>query len=261
MGFAQVLELAGKYTLARILERDDFTNRFRDNQPIAMQELFYPLMQGYDSVALNADIEVGGSAQTFNLLVGRPSAQLRAGSPVRLSLSLRPALTCREDEQVTGNYIGRAEPADIMYEKCMKVPDSLLGDYFRLTPGLPCEEYAELIGSDIRRAHLLYAETITGMYHDRASADKAKARYLSVAIGGIPENIEERVFPALLRCGTRFDGGLANQASEEEAISGMAALRSTGIKAADPAVLITVGKHRAEKRQIAFVSVVRKSYN
>ncbi|NLO48040.1 MAG: tyrosine--tRNA ligase [Clostridiales bacterium] len=241
MGFADVLKLAGKYTLARILERDDFADRFQDNQPIVMQELFYPLMQGYDSVALRADIEVGGSDQTFNLLVGRELQRDYGQQPQEvITFPLLPGLDGTEKmSKSLGNYIGIDEPADIMFEKCMRVPDALLGDYFRLTTNLSDTEYSALLSLDIRKAHLLYAETVTGMYHDKASSEHARQRYQSVARGGIPEDIETLAFPSgqypLWKL--VYMAGLAKTGSEARRLILEGGISLDGGKVTDPAVM------------------------
>ena len=162
MKFGDVLSLAGKYTLARILERDDFAKRYAENAPIGLHEIFYPLMQGYDSVAVKADIEVGGNDQTFNLLVGRELQRDYGQQPQEvITFPLLPGLDGVEKmSKSLGNYIGIDEPADVMFEKCMKVPDALLKTYFDLTTDLPESEYAGLIESDIRAALFLYAPNL-----------------------------------------------------------------------------------------------------
>ena len=193
MDFADVLKLAGKYTLARILERDDFSKRFSGNQPIGMHELFYPLMQGYDSVALHADVEVGGTDQTFNLLVGRELQKDYGQEPQEvITFPLLPGLDGVEKmSKSLDNYIGIDEPPGIMFEKCMKVPDTILADYFRLTTDIPQAEYAAIIESDIRQAHFAYAREIVKMYHGESAVEEAQQRYLSIASGKAPENMKE----------------------------------------------------------------------
>lgn len=217
MNFEDVLSLAGKYTLARILERDDFAKRYAANQPIGMHEMFYPLMQGYDSVALDADIEIGGNDQTFNLLVGRELQRDYGQTPQEvITFPLLPGLDGVEKmSKSLDNYIGIDEAPEIMYEKCMKVPDKLLLTYFRLTSDLAESEYAELIEKDIMAAHRLYAETIVRMYHGAEAVTAAAERYKSVAGGGVPENIESLTCPV----GTRAidvlrESGLAPSCSE-----------------------------------------------
>ena len=192
LNFADVLKLAGKYTLARIMERDDFTNRFSTNQPIGLHELFYPLMQGYDSVALNADIEVGGTDQTFNLLVGRELQKDYGKKPQEvITFPLLPGLDGIEKmSKSLDNYIGIDEPAEIIFEKCMKVPDSVLPDYFRLTTDMQEEEYNHILSQDMRQAHFIYAREIVKMYHGVNSTLQAEKRYLAIASGQAPEDMK-----------------------------------------------------------------------
>ncbi len=198
LNFADVLHLCGQYTVARILERDDFAARLSDGRAIGMHELLYPLMQGYDSVALGCDIEVGGTDQTFNLLVGRELQKSYGQRPQEvITFPLLKGLDGVEKmSKSLDNYIGIDEPADTMFEKCMKVKDSLLGDYFRLTSDLSEDAYLPLITSDIRAAHIKYAMTITTMYHDPEKAKQAKTRYLRVAAGEAPVSIPEHALPA-----------------------------------------------------------------
>jgi len=192
MNFEEVLRLAGKYTLARIMERDDFAKRYTENTAIGLHELLYPLMQGYDSVALNADIEVGGSDQTFNLLVGRELQRDYGQIPQEvITFPLLIGLDGVEKmSKSLDNYIGISEPAAIMFEKGMKVPDTLLADYFRLTTDLPQQQWEELIKTDIRAAHFAYAREIVRLYHSAADSAVAEERYRNVAGGGVPDSME-----------------------------------------------------------------------
>jgi len=193
MNFEQVIKLTSKYTLARILERDDFKKRYEENLPISLHELLYPLVQGYDSVAIRADIEVGGTDQTFNLLVGRTLQQSFGQTPQ--AVITYPLLTGLDGVQKMSksldNFIGISEPADIMFEKCMKIPDELLYEYFVLTTDTPEDEARWLLQKDVRQAHFTYAEIIATMYHDTEKAKTAKRRYNEVAKGGVPQQIRE----------------------------------------------------------------------
>lgn len=192
MNFSDVLALAGKYTLARIMERDDFSNRYEANQPIGIHELLYPLMQGYDSVALGADIEVGGTDQTFNLLVGRElQKDYGQESQVVITFPLLPGLDGVEKmSKSLDNYIGINEPADIIFKKCMKVPDGILADYYRLTTDIPENKYAHMIADDIREAHFVYAREIVRLYHGACALAQAQQRYLSIASGNAPDSMD-----------------------------------------------------------------------
>lgn len=192
MNFNDILELTGKYTVARILERDDFANRFKNNIPIGIHEFLYPLMQGYDSVALNADLEIGGTDQTFNLLVGR-ELQKDYGQESQdvIVLPLLVGLDGKEKmSKSLENYIGIDEPANIMYEKAMKIPDNILFDYFKLTTDVNLESVKKLMDEDIILAHKKYAEEIIKMYHGEEYIQEAEERYNTVAKGGIPDDVE-----------------------------------------------------------------------
>lgn len=191
MTFADVLNLAGKYTLARIMERDDFAKRYNENLTIGLHEIFYPLMQGYDSVALHADIEVGGTDQTFNLLVGRELQRDYGQAPQEvITFPLLPGLDGVEKmSKSLDNYIGIDESSDVMFEKCMKVPDDLLEDYFRLTTDMNEDDYIDILHKDIRQAHFVYAREIVTMYHSKEASQKAEVRYNQVAKGDIPTNV------------------------------------------------------------------------
>ena len=218
MNFADVLHLCGQYTVARILERDDFAARLRENRAIGMHELLYPLMQGYDSVALHCDIEVGGTDQTFNLLVGRELQRSYGQAPQEvITFPLLPGLDGVEKmSKSLDNYIGIDEPAESMFEKCMRVPDAILGDYFRLTTDIGEDVFLPLMASDIRAAHVLYATTITALYHDAEKADQANARYKNVASGAAPDSVPEVTLPIgpLLLTKALVLAGLAASLSE-----------------------------------------------
>ena len=192
MNFNDVLELTGKYTVARILERDDFANRFKNNIPIGIHEFMYPLMQGYDSVALKADLEIGGTDQTFNLLVGRElQKDYGQDSQDVIVLPLLVGLDGKEKmSKSLDNYIGIDEPANVMYEKSMRIPDDILFEYFKLTTDVSLKEATKLINEDIIQAHKRYAEEIIRMYHGEEYIKEAEERYNTVAKGGIPDDIE-----------------------------------------------------------------------
>lgn len=196
LNFADVLSLTAKYTLARILERDDFAGRFANNQAIGLHELLYPLMQGYDSVALEADIEVGGTDQTFNLLVGRALQKDYGQEPQEvITFPLLPGLDGKEKmSKSLDNYIGIDEPAATMFEKCMRVPDEVLPEYFRLTTDLPLEQVAEVMNCDMHEAHRVYSLEIVRLYHGEKAAKEAERHYDDVAKGAVPNEIPELLF-------------------------------------------------------------------
>ena len=196
MTFEDVIKLAGKYTVARIMERDDFKNRFENNLPLSMHELLYPLMQGYDSVALNADIEIGGTDQTFNLLVGRElQKDYDQESQVVMTFPLLVGLDGKEKmSKSLDNYIGISEEPFSKLEKSMKIPDDVLRQYFELATDLPMEEINEIMNGDIREAHFRFAKELLKMYDDVSEFESLKEKYLNIAKGGIPDDVETMEF-------------------------------------------------------------------
>ena len=178
MSFEDVIKLTGKYTVARILERDDFKNRFSNNIPIGIHEFLYPLMQGYDSVALHADIEIGGTDQTFNLLVGRELQRDYDQEPQDvMCFPLLVGLDGKEKmSKSLGNYIGVDESPEKMYEKAMRISDDVLLDYFKLTTDLDMKDVENWMNEDILLAHRKYAEEIIKMYHGEEFINQAEER-------------------------------------------------------------------------------------
>jgi len=193
MNFEDVIKLASKYTVARILERDDFKNRFQNNLPLSMHELLYPLMQGYDSVELKADIEIGGTDQTFNLLVGRELQKDYGQEPqVVMTFPLLVGLDGKEKmSKSLDNYIGILDTPLEKIKKSMKIPDELLRQYFELTTDLSSEEINKIMNADIREAHFVFAKELIKMYDNVGEFDKVKEEYLKIASGNIPEDVEE----------------------------------------------------------------------
>ena len=192
MDFKDVLKLAGKYTVARLLERDDFNNRFTNKMPIGVHEFMYPLMQGYDSVAIKADIEIGGTDQTFNLLVGRELQRDYGQTPQDVIVfPLLIGLDGKEKmSKSLDNYIGIDEEPSIMFEKTMRIPDECLEDYFRLTTDINSDIYKNWINEDIVNAHKEYAKEIIKMYHGKEFIEPAINKYESKASNSITDNID-----------------------------------------------------------------------
>ena len=176
-----------------MLERDDFAKRLAEQKPIGVHEMFYPLMQGYDSVALNCDIEIGGTDQTFNVLVGRELQRDYNQTPQTvITFPLLVGLDGVEKmSKSLGNYIGISEDAETMFEKAMKIQDGVLETYFELTTDYDLDKAKDLIKNDIIEAHVEYAKTIVEMYHSKEDAVRAYERYKQVASGGVPTNVEE----------------------------------------------------------------------
>lgn len=193
MNFEDVIKLTSKYTVARIMERDDFKNRFENNLPLSMHELLYPLMQGYDSVHLKADIEIGGTDQTFNLLVGRElQKDYGQESQVVMTFPLLVGLDGKEKmSKSLDNYIGITESPLEKFKKSMKIPDNVLRQYFELATDLPTEEIDKIMREDIRQAHMEFAKELLRMYDNVDEFENVKKEYLKIAKGNIPENIQE----------------------------------------------------------------------
>ena len=192
MNFNDVIDIASKYTIAQLLERDDFKNRYQNNLPISVHELLYPLIQGYDSVQLKADIEIGGTDQTFNLLVGR-ELQKAYGQEKQVVITFPLLIGLDGKEKMSkslDNYIGIDESPEIMYEKSMKIPDNCLLEYFVLTTDINEKIAKEFIEKDIVEAHRIYAREIIKMYHGEKFIIEAENRYNALSKGLIPNNID-----------------------------------------------------------------------
>lgn len=199
LNFAEVIQLAATTTVARMLERDEFTKRFQAKEPIGVHEFFYPLMQAYDSVAIDADIELGGTDQTFNILMGR-TLQKSYGLEAQTAMFL-PILEgidgVEKMSKSLGNYIGVNEPAEVMFKKVMEVPDYLILKYFELAT----DEHPDTIdriredleqGKNPRDVKLMLAHIITTLYHGEEKTKQAKEFYHRVFCQkGIPDEMPE----------------------------------------------------------------------
>jgi tyrosyl-tRNA synthetase len=199
MDAAGLIELAAKHTVARMLERDDFNKRYAQGQPIAIHEFLYPLVQGYDSVAMKADVELGGTDQKFNLLVGR-QLQQAYGQPPQIVFTM-PLLEGLDGVQKMskslGNYVGITDPPGEMFGKLMSVSDDLMWRYFELLSFRPTgkidalrEAVAE--GKNPRDVKFELAREIVARFHDAAAAEAAKSEFVSrFRDGAMPEDMEE----------------------------------------------------------------------
>jgi tyrosyl-tRNA synthetase len=199
LGATGLIQLASRYTVARLLERDDFAKRFAEQLPIAVHELIYPLMQGYDSVALHADLELGGSDQRFNLLVGR-ELQRQYGQEPQCILTM-PLLVgldgVNKMSKSKHNYIGITESADEMFGKVMSISDTLMWDWYNLLSLKSNAAIAELKsecenGRNPRDAKVLLAKEIVARFHDDKAADAAEAEFNNrFRAGAVPSDIPE----------------------------------------------------------------------
>ena len=199
LGADGLIKLASRYTLARLLERDDFAKRYAENAPIAMHELIYPLMQGYDSVALESDVELGGSDQRFNLLVGR-ELQRQYGQEPQCILTM-PLLVgldgVNKMSKSKHNYIGITDEPNEMFGKVMSISDDLMWNWYDLLSLKSNEEIAQIKeecanGRNPRDAKVLLAKEIVERFHNKDAADKAEAEFNNrFRNGAVPENIPE----------------------------------------------------------------------
>lgn len=196
LGVEGVLRLASQMTVARMLERDDFSKRFEAHQPITITEFLYPLMQGYDSVAINADIELGGTDQLFNLHVGR-ALQAAAGQPPQALVTV-PLLVGTDGvvkmSQSKGNYIGIDEPPEEMFGKTMRIPDSALPDWLRLAAWWPDDRVEEAMSTTPNPSELKreLAKEIIRQFHPEGSAESAESHFNSLFVEhAVPDDIEE----------------------------------------------------------------------
>jgi tyrosyl-tRNA synthetase len=191
--FEHVIRETAHLTVARLLQREDFASRYAAGRPISLHEFLYPLAQGYDSVALGADVELGGTDQTFNLLVGR-DLQRAHGQEAQVALTV-PILEGLDGVQKMskslGNYVGITEPPGELYGKLMSISDALMFRYFELVTRVPEEEIAALRALHPMEAKKRLARTVTAMYHGEAAAAAAEAGFAKVVQGReVPENIE-----------------------------------------------------------------------
>jgi tyrosyl-tRNA synthetase len=197
--FADILRLCSKYTVARIMERDDFTKRFKDGIPISMHELLYPLAQGYDSVKLECDVEMGGTDQRFNLLVGR-ELQRDYGQPPQIVATV-PLLEGTDGvekmSKSKGNYIGITEPPKVIFRKVMGVSDTLMWRYWELLTDRSMAEIAAMKAEDPMPVKMRLAREIVTDFHSAAAADQAQADFdREVREGAAPSDMETVILDA-----------------------------------------------------------------
>ena len=198
LGAAGMLKLAASLTVARMLERDDFSKRFKSNQPIAIHEFMYPLLQGYDSVALKSDVELGGTDQKFNLLMGR-ELQKQAGMAQQCVLTM-PLLEgldgVNKMSKSLNNYIGINEPPEIIFAKLMSISDDLMWRYIELLSFESLETVAKWkadvkAGANPRDTKVRFAQEIVARFHSQADAEKALQDFQTRAKGGVPDDVPE----------------------------------------------------------------------
>lgn len=253
MTFADVLKLCGQYTVARMLERDDFSTRFKNQVPISVVEFMYPLMQGYDSVALKSDVELGGVDQTFNLLVGRELQRSYGQAPqVTLTMPILEGLDGHEKmSKSLGNYVGINEAPGQIYGKIMSIPDELMMKYYELLTSLDVSELKAIrdrIIEEPKAIKMRLARQIAAQYHGEEAGAAAEAEFENMfgkSGDGMPDDIEEVELPVpseglpLMRLLTL--GGLAESGGEARRLLQQGGIKINQEKVTDGQKMFTAG--------------------
>jgi tyrosyl-tRNA synthetase len=270
LGAAGMVKLAATYTVARMLERDDFSKRFRANQPIALHEFLYPLMQGYDSVAMKSDVELGGTDQKFNLLVGR-ELQKHYGQPQQ-SILMMPLLegTDGKDKmsKSLGNYVGISEPPETVFGKLMSVSDDLMWRYIELLSFEPMETVRRWkrdvdAGLNPRDVKVRFAREIVTRFHSDRDAERAQADFEArFREGAMPEDMPEVTVASgakpMAIAQVLKASGLTASTSEALRMIEQGGIRIDGEKVSDKAIQIAPGKTvvlQVGKRKFARVTL------
>ena len=266
LGARGLIQLAAKYTVARMLERDDFTKRFKANTPISVHELLYPLMQGYDSVALKADLELGGTDQKFNLLVGR-ALQSEYGQEPQCILTM-PLLEGLDGSEKMSkskhNYIGITDVPNTMFAKVLSINDVQMWKWFTLLSFRPETEVARLKaevdgGRNPKDAKVLLAKEITARFHGAAAADAAEQDFQRRAAGGVPDDLVElQLGGAPLALGALLkQAGLVPSTSEAMRMVEQGGVRIDGAVVSDKGLKLDAGTFVVQvgKRKFARVQL------
>ena len=266
LGTEGMIRLASNYTVARMLERDDFKKRFSNNQPIAIHEFIYPLLQGHDSVALEADVELGGTDQKFNLLVGR-ELQKSAGQKPQVAITL-PLLVGLDGEKKMskslGNYIGVTEAPSEMFGKIMSISDDLMWDWYNLLSFRPLAEIAQLKadvanGKNPRDVKILLAKEIIARFHDDAAAEAAEQEFINrFQTGAMPDDMPEFTFEGEIGLANLLkEAGLVASTSEANRMVQQGGVKIDGEKVEDAKLVISASTavYQVGKRKFAKVTV------
>ncbi|MDP8100528.1 tyrosine--tRNA ligase [Phocoenobacter atlanticus] len=267
LGTEGMIRLASNYTVARMLERDDFKKRFANNQSIAIHEFMYPLLQGYDSVALEADVELGGTDQTFNLLVGRELQKSNDQKPqVAMTLPLLEGLDGEKKmSKSLGNYIGVSDTPSEMFGKVMSISDELMWRWYDLLSFRSLEEIAKFkeevtAGRNPRDVKILLAKEIIARFHSDADADAAEQEFINrFQKGAMPDDMPEFTFEGEMGLATLLkEAGLSPSTSEAMRSVKGGGVRIDGEKVEDPRLTIKTGTtavYNVGKRKFARVTV------
>jgi len=270
MSAADLIQLAAKHTVARMLERDDFNKRYNGGQPIAIHEFLYPLVQGYDSVEMKADVELGGTDQKFNLLVGRELQKHYGQKPqVVLTMPILEGLDgVQKMSKSLNNYIGINEPPNEMFGKIMSISDELMWRYFELLSFRPIaeiEQFQQQIkeGANPRDIKFLLGEEIVGRFHSEAEASQAREAFVSrFQKGVLPDEIPEQTIniagAGLAIANLLKEAGLTKSTSESIRMIKQGAVKLDGDKVEDGKREMPVGSehiYQVGKRRIAKVKL------
>jgi len=254
LGAEGMIRLAARYTVARLLERDDFSKRFRSNQPIAVHELLYPLMQGYDSVAMKADVELGGTDQKFNLLVGRELQKDFGQEPQCIvTMPLLEGLDGREKmSKSLGNYVGIAEPPQEIFGKLMSISDELMWRYIELLsfePAATVRKWKDEVaaGANPRDVKVRFASEIVARFHGGSAAGKAVADFdQRFREGALPESMPEIVLAAppggVVIARLLKQAGLTPSTSEAQRMIEQGGVKLDGERVSDKALKLMPGR-------------------
>ncbi len=266
LGARGMIELSAKYTVARMMERDDFHKRFHGGQSISLHEFLYPLLQGYDSVALKADLELGGTDQKFNLLMGRHLQQEYGQEPqCVLTMPLLVGLDGVEKmSKSKNNYIGITEDANTMFAKVLSISDTLMWDWYTLLSFKSLAEIAALKaevagGRNPKDAKVMLAKEITARFHSAAAADAAEQDFINRSKGGVPDEIPEvQLSGAPLGIGALLkQANLAPSTSEANRLIDGGGVRIDGAVVSDRGLKIEAGTWVVQvgKRKFARVTL------
>ncbi|EJP30595.1 tyrosine--tRNA ligase [Haemophilus sputorum HK 2154] len=266
LGTVGMIRLASNYTVARMLERDDFKKRFSNQQPIAIHEFIYPLLQGHDSVHLRADVELGGTDQTFNLLIGR-ELQKADGQKPQVAMTL-PLLVGLDGEKKMskslGNYIGVTEAPSEMFGKIMSISDELMWDWYNLLSFRPLTEIAQLKadvanGKNPRDVKILLAKEIIARFHDEVAADAAEQEFINrFQKGAIPDEMPEFTFEGEMGLASLLkEAGLVPSTSEAIRAAQQGGVKIDGEKVEDVKQTAQKGTfvYQVGKRKFARITV------
>jgi tyrosyl-tRNA synthetase len=272
MGFNDILKLCAQFTVARMIEREDFANRMKEGTDVHMHELLYPMMQAYDSIMIDADVEIGGTDQMFNILAGR-DLQRKMGKPEQDCLFMGPLLVgtdgTKKMSKSLGNYVGVSEAPEEMFGKTMSIPDAAMRDWFMLATDMPADEVKEIMDAcaagkmNPRDAKVRLAREIITMYHSAKDADAAEAHFKNVfQKKEVPDDVPELAMKAGehvlldLLVAAKF----AASKGEARRVVSEGGVRVAGVVVKDVAATVKVGKKPTliQKGKRHFVNVIAK---